>query len=75
MLWIQFVVSALVIILAGSRLSRYGDIIAEKTGLGGSLVVVESAFLNSTDGCYDDNPRASRVHVVYLHFLQKQSNA
>ena len=38
MLWIQFVVSALVIILAGSRLSRYGDIIAEKTGLGGSLV-------------------------------------
>ena len=40
MLWIQFVVSALVIILAGSRLSRYGDIIAEKTGLGGSLVGV-----------------------------------
>ena len=40
MLWIKFVVSALVIILAGSRLSRYGDIIAEKTGLGGSLVGV-----------------------------------
>ncbi len=30
----------MVIIFSGSRLSRYGDIIAEKTGLGGSLVGV-----------------------------------
>lgn len=40
MLWIKFAVSAMVIIFSGSRLSRYGDIIAEKTGLGGSLVGV-----------------------------------
>ena len=40
MLWIKFALSAMVIIVSGSRLSRYGDIIAEKTGLSGSLVGV-----------------------------------
>lgn len=40
--WIlaQFVVCTAVILYAGVRLSRYGDIIAEKTGLGGAWIGV-----------------------------------
>lgn len=34
MVWIQFVACLAIIIVAGTRLSKYGDIIAEKTGLG-----------------------------------------
>jgi len=34
MVWIQFVICALLVILVGSRLSFYGDVIAEKSGLG-----------------------------------------
>jgi cation:H+ antiporter len=37
-IWAQFVLAAAVIALAGSRLSRFGDIIAEKTGLGRSWI-------------------------------------
>ncbi len=32
--WLQFIVCAAIIAFAGNRLTRYGDIIAEKTGLG-----------------------------------------
>ncbi len=38
MVWIQFLVCLAVIGLAGARLSRYGDVIAEKTGLGRNWV-------------------------------------
>ena len=38
MVWVTFALCALVIIWAGSHLSRYGDIIAERTGLGGAVV-------------------------------------
>jgi len=31
--WLQFVVSGIGIVFAGIRLSKYGDMIAEKTGL------------------------------------------
>lgn len=34
LLWIEFVICTLVIIYSGTKLSKYGDIIAEKTGLG-----------------------------------------
>lgn len=34
MVWIKFIICVVVILLAGTRLSRYGDMIAEKTGLG-----------------------------------------
>ena len=34
MVWVQFIICAILVILAGSRLSYYGDIIAEKSGLG-----------------------------------------
>jgi cation:H+ antiporter len=34
MVWIQFVVCLAIIIIAGMRLSKYGDVIAEKSGLG-----------------------------------------
>jgi cation:H+ antiporter len=36
MIWIQFLAAALVIVLAGVRLARYGDVLGEKTGLGRS---------------------------------------
>lgn len=34
MLWIQFIACAALIVIVGSQLSRYADILAEKTGLG-----------------------------------------
>src|SRR5919108_55727 len=34
MIWIEFFICALLIFWAGSLLSKYGDVIAEKTGLG-----------------------------------------
>lgn len=37
-LWIIFLISATVIIIAGTKLSDYGDVIADKTGLGQALV-------------------------------------
>ncbi len=36
MIWLQFLAAALVIVFAGSRLARYGDVLGEKTGLGRS---------------------------------------
>ncbi len=38
MVWIKFLFCLVVIGLAGARLSRYGDVIAEKTGLGRNWV-------------------------------------
>lgn len=40
LLWIAFIVCTSVIVYAGIRLSRYGDIIAEKTGLGRTWIGV-----------------------------------
>ena len=34
MVWIQFAVCLAIIVLAGTKLAKYGDLIAEKTGLG-----------------------------------------
>lgn len=34
MVWLQFVICLAVIVFAGSKLAKYGDLIAEKTGLG-----------------------------------------
>ena len=38
--WLQFGICAVLITLAGWRLSLYGDVIAEKTGLGGTWIGV-----------------------------------
>lgn len=38
MIWLQFGATALVIVLAGARLARYGDVIGEKSGLGRSWI-------------------------------------
>ena len=38
LLWSAFIICTAAIIYSGSRLSRYGDIIAEKTGLGRTWV-------------------------------------
>jgi cation:H+ antiporter len=40
MIWLQFLATALVIVLAGVRLARYGDVLGEKTGLGRSWIGV-----------------------------------
>lgn len=38
MIWVEFAVSAIVIVVVGVRLARYGDILGEKTGLGEAFV-------------------------------------
>lgn len=38
MIWLQFLATALVIVLAGVRLAYYGDVIGEKSGLGRSWI-------------------------------------
>lgn len=38
MIWIQFVICAALIVVVGAQLSRYADILAEKTGLGRTWV-------------------------------------
>ena len=40
MIWIQFLAAALVIVFAGVRLARYGDVLGEKSGLGRSWIGV-----------------------------------
>ena len=48
MVWIKFIVCVLVIFIAGRKVARYGDIIAEKTGLGGVWIgLVLIAMLTS----------------------------
>ncbi len=39
-IWTEFIICALAILYAGAKLSRYGDIIAEKTGLGRAWIGV-----------------------------------
>lgn len=38
LVWLEFLASLLVIAFAGSRLAHYGDVIGERTGLGGTWV-------------------------------------
>jgi cation:H+ antiporter len=40
MIWVQFAATALVVVLGGVRLSRYGDVLGEKSGLGRSWIGV-----------------------------------
>ena len=40
MIWIQFLATALVIVFAGVRLARHGDVLGEKTGPGRSWIGV-----------------------------------
>jgi cation:H+ antiporter len=40
LVWIQFLICTVVIVYGGSRLSRYGDVIAEKTGMGRTWIGV-----------------------------------
>jgi cation:H+ antiporter len=40
LLWLAFIISTSVIVYSGMRLSKYGDIIAEKTGLGRTWIGV-----------------------------------
>jgi len=38
LVWLKFLLCLVVILFAGTKLARYGDIIAEKTGLGGAWI-------------------------------------
>ena len=40
LVWIQFLICTVVIVYGGSRLSHYGDVIAEKTGMGRTWIGV-----------------------------------
>jgi len=40
MIWLQFAIAAAVIVVAGVRLARFGDVLGEKTGLGRSWIGV-----------------------------------
>jgi cation:H+ antiporter len=40
MIWIQFLLTALIIVFAGVRLARYGDVLGEKSGLGRTWIGV-----------------------------------
>jgi len=40
MIWLQFLVCTAAIVFAGAKLSEYGDVIAEKTGLGRTWIGV-----------------------------------
>lgn len=40
LVWAKFAICAIIILLAGRQVARYGDVIAEKTGLGGAWVGV-----------------------------------
>jgi cation:H+ antiporter len=40
MIWLQFLICAAVILYSGTRLSEYGDVIAEKTGMGRTWIGV-----------------------------------
>src|SRR5512139_2620308 len=39
-IWLQFLISAALIVLAATQLAKYGDVIAIRTGLGGMFVGV-----------------------------------
>jgi len=40
LIWLKFIACLLIIIIAGQRVAKYGDILAEKTGLGGAWIGV-----------------------------------
>lgn len=40
MIWIQFALCTAIILYSGTRLSLYGDVIAEKSGLGRTWIGV-----------------------------------
>ncbi len=37
-LWIQFIIMAILIVISGTKLSKYGDIISDRTGIGEALI-------------------------------------
>ena len=72
-LWLQFAVVAGVIVFAGSNLSRYGDVIAEKTGMGRTWVgVVLMASVTSLPELIDIvrvAPEGMEVQLQHLRAL------
>lgn len=66
MIWLQFIISAIVLILVGVKLAHFGDIIARKTGLGGLWIgAVLLAFATSLPEVVAD-VSASMIDAVDL---------
>ena len=40
MVWLKFAICTIIIFFSGKRVAKYGDVIAEKTGLGGLWIGV-----------------------------------
>ena len=55
-LWLEFIVCTSLIVYSGIKLSKYGDIIAEKTGL----------------GMCEDNKSGIRYNTLKNYFSRKQ---
>ena len=67
MIWLQFLGTALVIVLAGMRLARYGDVLGEKSGLGRSWIgLVFVAATTSLPNCSWVSARPRLPHCPIL---------
>jgi cation:H+ antiporter len=64
LIWLQFIICALLIVFCGSRLSQYGDVIAEKTKLGRTWIgVVLMATVTSLPELVTSISSAAVFHV------------
>jgi cation:H+ antiporter len=75
MIWIQFVVCTALLVIAAGTLSRYGDVLAEKTGLGrtwmGAVVLAGATSLpelvsGTSAVAWLNAPNLADVRVVML---------
>lgn len=72
--WLEFLVCTTAIVLSGRKLSRYGDVIAEKTGIGRTWIgVVLMATVTSLPELVTGIIDSCIINVLY--FGQEVSNA
>jgi len=45
LIWLQFSISAIIILIAGTKLSLYADVVSEKTGLGKGWTVMSKCWI------------------------------
>jgi cation:H+ antiporter len=69
MVWLKFIICAAIIFFAGSKLTRYGDVIAEKTGLSHAWIgVVLLAIITSLPELANGVSAAAFVKIPDLAF-------
>ena len=64
-LWLLFLICALIIIFTGTKLTHYGDIIAEKTGLG--RVWIGAALIPLATSLPEITSSSGAASVSYTH--------